>query len=172
MDWNVDPLCSVLFQIHKDNPNIRIFKTYSLSHAGEGDLLTQRMCETIKQEYPNNIYYAYPDSQSTDSINFSELYLGLSKNSISFTYYLLVNGPNKAKFGNDSYFNLSYAKGIIQGFEFISSVGYYTGKTMVSGNQTDFMVGLTKKGFTLSALATNTTIKQPRMQIKYELDIF
>ena len=62
MDWNVDPLCSVLWQMHNDSPNIRIFKTYSLSHAGEGDLLTQRMCETIKQDYPNANYFAYPDA--------------------------------------------------------------------------------------------------------------
>ena len=62
MDWNVDPLCSVLWQEYKDKPNIRIFKTYSLSHAGEGDLLTERMCEEIKQTYPSNTYFAYPDA--------------------------------------------------------------------------------------------------------------
>ena len=62
MDWNVEPLCSVLYQEYHDKPNIRIFKTYSLSHAGQGDLLTERMCQQIKQDYPNNIYYAYPDA--------------------------------------------------------------------------------------------------------------
>ena len=61
-DFNSDPLCAVLFQKHYDKPNIRVFKTYSLSHAGEGDLLTERLCQQIKQEYPNNIYYSYPDA--------------------------------------------------------------------------------------------------------------
>ena len=62
MDWNVDPLCSVLWQKYNQKPNIRIFDTISLSHSGEGDLLTERMCETIKQKYPNNTYIAYPDA--------------------------------------------------------------------------------------------------------------
>ena len=61
-DFNTDPLCAVLWQEYHDKPNIRIFKTYSLSHAGEGDLLTERLCEQIKQEYPNNTYYSYPDA--------------------------------------------------------------------------------------------------------------
>jgi len=61
-DFNTDPLCAVLWQKHYEKPNIRIFKTYSLSHAGEGDLLTERLCQQIKQEYPNNTYYSYPDA--------------------------------------------------------------------------------------------------------------
>ena len=48
-----------------EKPNIRVFKTYSLSHAGEGDLLTDRLCQQIKQEYPNNTYYSYPDATGT-----------------------------------------------------------------------------------------------------------
>ena len=62
MDWNVDPLCSVLWQKYNQKPNIRVFDSISLSHSGEGDLLTERMCETIKQKYPNNDYIAYPDA--------------------------------------------------------------------------------------------------------------
>ena len=61
-DFNTDPLCAVLWQKHYQKPNIRVFKTYSLSHAGEGDLLTERLCQQIKQDYPNNIYYSYPDA--------------------------------------------------------------------------------------------------------------
>ena len=61
-DFNTDPLCAVLFQKHYKKPNIRVFKTYSLSHAGEGDLLTERLCQQIKQDYPNNVYYSYPDA--------------------------------------------------------------------------------------------------------------
>ena len=61
-DFNTDPLCAVLWQQHYQKPNIRVFKTYSLSHAGEGDLLTERLCQQIKQEYPNNTYYSYPDA--------------------------------------------------------------------------------------------------------------
>ena len=61
-DFNTDPLCAVLWQEYNDKPNIRIFKTYSLSHAGEGDLLTERLCQQIKQDYPNNTYFSYPDA--------------------------------------------------------------------------------------------------------------
>ena len=61
-DFNTDPLCAVLWQKYHEKPNIRIFKTYSLSHAGEGDLLTERLCQQIKQDYPNNTYYSYPDA--------------------------------------------------------------------------------------------------------------
>ena len=61
-DFNTDPLCAVLWQQYDNKPNIRIFKTYSLSHAGEGDLLTERLCQQIKQDYPNNVYYSYPDA--------------------------------------------------------------------------------------------------------------
>ena len=64
-DFNTDPLCAVLWQKHYEKPNIRVFKTYSLSHAGEGDLLTDRLCQQIKQEYPNNTYYSYPDATGT-----------------------------------------------------------------------------------------------------------
>ena len=61
-DFNTDPLCAVLWQKYEQKPNIRVFKTYSLSHQGEGDLLTERLCEQIKQEYPNNTYLSYPDA--------------------------------------------------------------------------------------------------------------
>ena len=64
-DFNADPLSAVLWQQYDSNPNIRIFKTYSLSHQGEGDLLTERLCQTIKQEYPKNRYYSYPDATGT-----------------------------------------------------------------------------------------------------------
>ena len=64
-DFNTDPLCAVLWQEYEQKPNIRVFKTYSLSHAGEGDLLTERLCQQIKEEYPNNVYYSYPDATGT-----------------------------------------------------------------------------------------------------------
>ena len=69
MDWNVDPLCSVLWQKYNQKPNIRVFDSISLSHSGEGDLLTERMCETIKQKYPNNDYIAYPDATARARIS-------------------------------------------------------------------------------------------------------
>jgi hypothetical protein len=62
LDWNVDPLCAVIFQQYHEKPNIRVIKEFALHHAGEGDLLTERMCETIKRTYPNNAYIAYPDA--------------------------------------------------------------------------------------------------------------
>ena len=64
-DFNTDPLCAVLWQEYHEKPNIRVFKTYSLSHQGEGDLLTERLCQQIKEDFPKNIYYSYPDATGT-----------------------------------------------------------------------------------------------------------
>ena len=61
MDWNVDPLCAVIFQIH-NNKQIKVIKELALSHQGAGDLLTQRMCDAIRDLYPSNKYIAYPDA--------------------------------------------------------------------------------------------------------------
>ena len=63
MDWNVDPLCCVIFQYYPNNkPEIRVVKEIALHHQGQGDLMTQRMCDTIKSLYPNAQYEAYPDA--------------------------------------------------------------------------------------------------------------
>tara|TARA_R110002020_G_scaffold462445_4_gene681964 strand:+ start:6803 stop:8077 length:1275 start_codon:yes stop_codon:yes gene_type:complete len=61
MDWNVDPLCAVIFQIYP-NKQVKVIKELALSHQGAGDLMTQRMCDAIKDLYPSNTYIAYPDA--------------------------------------------------------------------------------------------------------------
>ena len=61
MDFNNDPLSSVISQM-QPNGNIYVIKEVTLSHGGDGDLPTQRMCDTIREMYPNNTYYAYPDA--------------------------------------------------------------------------------------------------------------
>ena len=62
LDWNVDPLCAVIWQRCDTKPNVRVFKEIALHHAGEGDLLTERMCDTIRDMFPRNQYIAYPDA--------------------------------------------------------------------------------------------------------------
>jgi len=62
IDWNVSPECCVLFNLYKEQPQIRIFDCISLTHAGAGDLLTERMVKTVKEKYPNSEYIAYPDA--------------------------------------------------------------------------------------------------------------
>jgi len=62
LDFNTDPCCSVVWQEYPSSPNIRVIAEYSLSHGGEGDLLTRRMCETIKHDYPNKIINIFPDA--------------------------------------------------------------------------------------------------------------
>lgn len=52
MDFNVDPISCVLFQIHKDKPKIRVFDEMQLSHSGGVDLMTERLAKLIKQKYP------------------------------------------------------------------------------------------------------------------------
>ena len=62
LDWNVDPMCAVLFHTYSTTPKVRVFDSISLSHQGQGDLLTARMCNTIKEKYPNSKYVVYPDA--------------------------------------------------------------------------------------------------------------
>ena len=62
IDFNVSPECSVLWQKYNDKPQIRVFADVALHHSGEGELLTERMCHTIKHNYPNKNYYCYPDA--------------------------------------------------------------------------------------------------------------
>ena len=62
IDWNVDPECAVLFQFYEQQPQVRVFDCIALSHSGGGDLLTERMVNTIKNKYPNSQYIAYPDA--------------------------------------------------------------------------------------------------------------
>ena len=62
IDFNVDPMCAVIVQEQRNTPNIRVIDEFQLSSDGSGDLLTDRMCQTIKQKYPNIKYFAYPDA--------------------------------------------------------------------------------------------------------------
>ena len=109
MDWNVSPLMSVLWQQYKDKPNIRVFDTIELHHSGEGDLLTERMCETIKQKYQNNIYHAYPDATGrarNSSARYSDISLvkkaGFNVKVLHINPLVVnrVNAVNKALEGN------------------------------------------------------------------------
>ena len=76
LDYNVDPMCAVLFHTYKTEPKVRIFDAIALSHQGQGDLLTERMCAVIKDKYPNHQYIAYPDAsgfQRHTSAMFSDI---------------------------------------------------------------------------------------------------
>ncbi len=61
-DFNCEPQVCVLAQIYEQQPQVRVFDCIALNHAGAGDLLTERMCQTIKNRYPNSEYIAYPDA--------------------------------------------------------------------------------------------------------------
>ena len=76
LDWNVDPMCAVLFHTYPNEPKVKIFDAISLSHQGQGDLLSARMCNTIREKYPNNNYICYPDAsgfQRHTSAMFSDI---------------------------------------------------------------------------------------------------
>tara|TARA_R100001594_G_scaffold150380_1_gene211322 strand:+ start:383 stop:1645 length:1263 start_codon:yes stop_codon:yes gene_type:complete len=64
IDFNVQPFCCILANIYPTAPKVRVFDTITLSHQGQGDLLTQRMSDTIKAKYPNEEYILYPDASS------------------------------------------------------------------------------------------------------------
>ena len=75
IDWNVDPMCVCLIQ-EKRNGQICVFDEVILSHQGEGDLISARMCATVKDKYPNSQYIAYPDAsgfQRHTSAMFSDI---------------------------------------------------------------------------------------------------
>ena len=76
IDFNADPMCAVVWQKSPSSPNIQVIDEFSLSHGGDGDLLTRRMCESIKQKYPNRKYIAYPDATGSarhSSSRFSDI---------------------------------------------------------------------------------------------------
>jgi len=118
------------------------------------------------------IYYAYPNSQSTSSIDFSEVYASISNDSISLSLFTLVSGPNNAAVANDNYLNFQYVTPIMQNFNFTASLGYYNGSTMITGEQLDYMLSISKNGFTFATIGTDNTEQKPIMQIKYEYSVF
>jgi len=76
LDFNNDPMCCILFNTYKTEPKVKIFDAISLSHQGQGDLLSARMCAVIKDKYPNHQYIVYPDAsgfQRHTSAMFSDI---------------------------------------------------------------------------------------------------
>ena len=61
-DFNVMPQCVCIIQEQPNSPNIKVIDEIQLDADGSGDVLTDRMCKTIKQKYPNAKYNAYPDA--------------------------------------------------------------------------------------------------------------
>ena len=61
LDFNVDPMCGVLCQIHNTGPKIRIFDTIKLSHNGK-EILTETLIKKLKEKYPNAELICYPDA--------------------------------------------------------------------------------------------------------------
>ena len=109
IDWNVDPECSVLFQLYEQQPQIRVFDCIALTHAGSGDLLTERMVNEIKSKYPNSEYIAYPDAtghKRGSSAMFSDIDLlikgGFKIKALKTNPRVIdrVNAVNKALDGN------------------------------------------------------------------------
>ncbi len=75
-DFNVMPQCVCIIQEQQNSPNIKVIDEIQLDADGSGDVLTDRMCRTIKQKYPNSKYYAYPDATGAarhSSARFSDI---------------------------------------------------------------------------------------------------
>ena len=75
-DFNNFPLSTVVCQRQSDG-SLHVIKEIVLSHQGDGDLPTQRMCSAVKEYFPNNIYYAYPDATGS-SKHSSAMYSDIS----------------------------------------------------------------------------------------------
>ena len=129
MDWNVDPLCAVIWQRYTQKPHIRVVEEISLHHQGEGDLMTQRMCDTIKEKYPNNRYIAYPDSTGSargSSAQYSDIEI-VRRNKIQVNVKHInprvvnrVNAMNKQLADNNILINTS-CKGLIGDLEKVTN---------------------------------------------------
>ncbi len=108
IDFNADPECAVLLQEYKEKPQLRVFDSFSLSHQGEGDLLTERMAYTIKEKYPNAIYYCMPDAtgvQKRSSAQYTDIgilrkHFQVKVKHINPRVINRVNAMNKALEGN------------------------------------------------------------------------
>ena len=78
MDFNNDPMACCIIQEQPHSPQIKVIDEIMLTHQGSGDLLTERMCQTIRQRYPNNQYHVFPDATGASkhsSSRFSDLEL-------------------------------------------------------------------------------------------------
>ncbi len=78
MDFNNDPMAACIIQEEPNGPQIRVIDELMLSHQGSGDLLTDRMCQTIRERYPNNQYHIFPDATGASkhsSSRFSDIEL-------------------------------------------------------------------------------------------------
>ena len=117
------------------------------------------------------IYYAYPDSLSEDSIDFSESYVGIFNDQLSMRLYYLMTGPNNASSGDDTYFNINYNRELIKGFSLILGVGFYNGSAIIDGSQTDYILGVTKNGFTFATTGTDNSDYNQKVQIQYQISL-
>ena len=75
-DFNILPQCVCIVQESSNHPHIQVIDEIALDGDGGGDVLTDRMCRTIKERYPNARYYAYPDatgSSKHSSARFSDI---------------------------------------------------------------------------------------------------
>jgi len=62
MDFNVDPICAVIWQKHQIHPQIRVLDEVKLRHSGVDDLMTERVCRQIRRMYPEAVSpICYPD---------------------------------------------------------------------------------------------------------------
>ena len=60
IDFNVDPMCAVVCQVHS-NDQVHVFDEFKLRHTGGRELITEQIALAIKDKYPNQNYYCYPD---------------------------------------------------------------------------------------------------------------
>ena len=78
MDFNCYPMAAVIIQEQSHSPEIKVIGEILLAHQGNGDLLTKRMCDTIKHKYPNSQYHIFPDATGASkhsSSRFSDIEL-------------------------------------------------------------------------------------------------
>ena len=60
-DHNVSPTTGAVFQTYNKSPFVRVFGEIELHHGGGAEIITERLANEVKAQYPNNKYIAYPD---------------------------------------------------------------------------------------------------------------
>lgn len=116
------------------------------------------------------IYYAYPDEKSGDA-DFSEIYLNISIESLTFGVAMLADGEG-GDAGDSIYASADYSVQLANEAELAFHLGSYSGDWLAE-DSVDYGVSLSKSGFTFGVSATDLdgAAGDMKVYLSYAIDI-
>lgn len=122
------------------------------------------------------IYYAYPDSDKTDSNNqydFGEIYGSLSYAGFSFAANYGIHNDKGAEWADKAlYLAAGYEVEVAQDLTLAVHLGRYDFKDAFnSDDYTDYSISLAKNGFTFAVSDTNRDQDDVKFVVSYSIDI-